>query len=245
MSLGTFIFGTPSKSQQGSTSSGSSSSTGSSQSSSDQSIAFSDLFQKLFGGASAAAQGVDTGALSGQAAQLFSGGTQFLDQLQDNGDTQQTQLDALQSGLENLYNNTLNPGITDAAVGGGTLGGARQGVAQGVAEGQIAQQFQQGAATIMANNRTADINAAGVGLNSLPGLYSLALSGANAGLAPYLTLAQIMGGPTTLTSSQSTGSSSSESSDMSSGWGNASGAQEGAGDLIAKIISSIGSVMGG
>jgi hypothetical protein len=214
-----------------------------SQQTSGQSIAYDELFRSLFGDASGATANAAAmaPALTGQAAQLFSGGVDFLGQLQGNpgsdylasrvngpDDAEAAQLDALKSGLGDLFRDELNPAITDAGVASGTLGGGRQGVAQGVAAGKIAQQYQTGAAQIMANSQAArdaaatnlnnsSIAAAGTGLGSLGSLFSLLQSGANAGIAPYLMLAQIMGGPTTLTQSQGTsfGDSSSSSYDSS------------------------------
>jgi hypothetical protein len=294
MSLSSFIFGSPSQqqSQQQSTSTGvssgfnssnsdsSSTSLSSGQSTSTQSIAFDQLFQQLFGNASnAAAQAAGaTPALSGDAAQLFSGGLDFLNQLTANPgsdyltgrvtgpDTAEAaQLDALKSGLGDLFKTQIDPSIVSHGVGAGTFGSARGGVAEGVAAGKIAQQFQQGAATIMSNSQNArdaaaeslnnsSIAGAGTGLGALGSLYGIAANGANAGLAPYLQLAQIMGGPTTLTNSQSTndassiaraissafGENSSYDTSSSTGTGSATGATEGFGDLLAKLIAATG-----
>ncbi len=121
------------------------------QSSSTQGIAFQDLFSQLYGGANAAAGLVNTQGLSATANQLFSGGTKFLDMLGGNpgtdalqariGDTsaRDAQLGALQSGLGDLFNEQLLPGITGQGVSTGTLGGSREAVAQSLAAKQVAQ----------------------------------------------------------------------------------------------------------
>jgi hypothetical protein len=203
---------------------------------STQNIAFADVFSRLFGGAegaAAAASGM-VPTFQGEAAQLFSGGINFLSQLQGGGpeadylaervsgpDTAaQAQIDALGGELGDFFNEQLLPGITGGGVATGTLGGSRQGVNTALAAKQVANQFVRGSASIlgasqaqrdaiattMAGNRTAS---AGAGLAALPGLLGLSSAGANASLSPYLALAQILGGPTVLTASQQFGQSTS------------------------------------
>lgn len=207
------------------------------QSTSAQSIAFEDLYQKLFGSATGAAASAAEAApiLQGQAAQLFSGGVDFLAQLQGGpgtdalaariGDTsaRDAQLEALQAGLGDLFNEELNPAITGRAVAAGQLGGGRQGVAQAQAAKAIAGQYAQGASSIIASDQAQRDQAAtslaglqqggaAAGLSALPGLFGVGQGAAMAGLAPYEALAQILGGPTVLTQGQSTqfGQSSSD-----------------------------------
>lgn len=225
--------------QSSSASLGSSFSEGSSQSSgqagSSQSIAFEELFRSLYGDAfkGAAAVSANTGILQGEAAQLFSGGTKFLDMLSggpanDYLDARLTgpdaaagaQLNALSSSLGDFFNEQLLPGIKGRGIAAGTYGGARTDVAESLAAKQVAGQFSQGAASILANSQaqrdaaaatrgTQQIQSASAGLTALPSLFQLAQGGANAALSPYLALAQILGGPTTLTQSQSSQSASS------------------------------------
>ena len=208
------------------------------QSTSAQGIAFQDLFAQLFGNASGAAGQAAEAApiLQGQAAQLFSGGVDFLSQLQNGGageaaltsrigDTsaRDAQLEALQSGLGDLFSEELNPAITGRAVAAGQLGGGRQGVAQGQAAKAIASQYAQGASSIIASDQAQRDQAAAqlaslqqggaaAGLSALPGLMGIGQAGSMAGLAPYEALAGILGGPTVLTQGQSSqfGESSSD-----------------------------------
>lgn len=205
-----------------------------SQSQSGQSIAFEDIFAQLFGNASSAAGGIDPSVLTGQANQLFSGGTDFLSQLQGGGVGQnfleeqlgenpllQENIDALGADLGDFFNNELLTGITSEAVAGGQLGGGRQGVAQGAAVESVARQFAQGsrdlrnadldrrtaaAGTLEANRA----NNANIGLASLPGLFGVAQGGQNATLSPFEQLSNILGGVTTTTDSSSTSFGNSE-----------------------------------
>lgn len=190
-----------------------------------QDIAFEDLFSKLYGGASAAAGGIDPSVLTDQANLLFSGGVGFLDKLGGGAETDylasrvsgespvlQEQIDALGGDIGEFFREEINPAITSEAVAGGTLGGGRQGVAQGQAAEAAAREFQRGAtslrsADIAARDAAAGtlgqqrIGAAGTGLAALPGLGNIADLGFGAELDPYTQLAAIMGGPTTLTQS--------------------------------------------
>lgn len=200
-----------------------------SQSTSD--VAFKDLFAQLYGGAATAAGGLAGTPIKSAADMLFSGGTQFLDQLgggagmdyltsrvKGESPVLQEQIDALGADLGSFFRDELNPAITSQAVGGGQLGGGRQGVAQGAAVGQVAKQFSQGATAL----RAADVQArdaaardltglrtgaAQVGLAGIPGLLQTAQTGALADLAPFQALAGILGGPTVVGQSSSFGSS--------------------------------------
>lgn len=199
------------------------------QSSSSQSIAFEDLFRELYGGAAGAAGKVAMLApgLTEQADMLFSGGLSFLDQLQGGPASEYTdarltdtsardaQLEALSEGLGALFRDELNPAISARHVATGTLGGRRQGVAQAQAAEGIARQYTQGAASILATDQAqrdavaqaamqSNVASATAGLGALPGLLGVAQGGFGAELAPYQALAQILGGPTVLGSSQST-----------------------------------------
>lgn len=196
-------------------------------SSADQRVAFEDLFAQLYGGASSAAAGIDTGAIGGAAKQLFSGGLSFLQTLQANpgaealaaraGDTtaRDAQLDVLKTGLGDLFNEQLMPGVTSLGVSTGTLGGSRDAVARAQAAKAVAGQYATGAAQILASDQAGrdaaagklgdlTVAGAGTGLSALDSIYGLAQGGELAGLSPYQALAQILGGPTVLGSSQST-----------------------------------------
>lgn len=198
-------------------------------------IAFEDIFASLYGNASGAASRMATAApgFSEQAQQLFSGGVGFLDSL-GGGDPYlegrvggagdallEEQIGALGEDLGAFFREELNPAITARAVGGGTLGGGRQGVAQGRATAAVGEQFRRGVTDL----RTADQaqrdaaagtllqsrnQAAGIGLDALPGLASVAQTGFGAELAPWEALAGILGGPTTLAGSEQYSQSTSE-----------------------------------
>lgn len=200
------------------------------QSTSGQSVAFQDLYNQLYGGATSAAGALaqNTGQLSNAASMLFSGGTDFLSQLGGGGagneflTNQLTddsalngQIGALGTDLGNFFNQQLLPGITSDSVGNGSLGGGRQGVAQGLAAQSVANSFASQSATLRANDlQSKDVAAQALmtnqtqsdatGLSALPSLYNLASSGFGASLQPYQTLSSILGGPTTLANSQST-----------------------------------------
>lgn len=192
--------------------------------SSNQAIAFEDLYKQLYGGAAGAAGNVAMQAPQLQAAaqQLFTGGSQFLQSLNGNAGTnyQEQRLNgpspvediiaSMKTDAASLFTDNLNPAITANAVAGGNLGGGRQGIAQGLAQSQVANDFTRNAAAlrysdvqskdaIAANVAGNSIAAAGTGLGSLPGMLDILERGQNAELAPYSSLASIMGGPTTLT----------------------------------------------
>lgn len=201
---------------------------GTSQSQSGQTIAFEDLFKQLYGNASGAADSVAMQApeLKAAASQLFTGGSQFLQTLGGNAGTHYMDerltgaspvediIASMKTDAASLFTDELNPAIISRAVAGGTLGGGRQGVAQGVAQAKVANDFTRNAAALrysdvqqkdqiaqtVAGN---SIAAASTGLGALPGMLDLLERGQNAELAPYASLANILGGPTTLTESSS------------------------------------------
>jgi len=218
---------------------GVSSSLGGGQSTTTQGIAFEDLFSRLYGGASNAADVAvaNAGELGQAARQLFTGGTGFLDQLRGGADTDYLtsrlggnpqlgeQISALGSDIGQFFREQLNPTITGNAVAAGALGGGRQGVAQGKAADVAAKQFTQGATalraqdlasrdTAAANLATARTSAATGALSQLPALFGLAQGGANAALSPYAALAGILGGPTVLSQSQATNFQQASSEDI-------------------------------
>lgn len=201
-------------------------------------VAFSDIFASLYGNASGAAgrMAAQAPGFSEQAQQLFSGGMSFLDELGGGSDyldsrlssenpVLQQQIDALGGDLGKFFREELNPAITSSAVMSGTLGGGRQGVAQGKATEAVGREFQRGAlelraadvasrdaiASTLLANRT---QAAGAGLNALPGLAGIAEAGFGAELAPWEALAGILGGPTTLAGSEQSSFSQSTAEDI-------------------------------
>lgn len=173
---------------------------GSSVGGSSQSIAFEDLYKKLYGDASGAAAGVDTGAISTQAKQLFTSGTGFLDTLSNVGSdaTTNAKLGVLKSTLGDFFTEQLMPGVTRGGVSTGTLGGSRDAVATAQAAKAVAGQFATGAADILGQQDQAKIQASGTGLSALQSLLGIGSAGETAGLQPYEALSQILGGPTTL-----------------------------------------------
>ncbi len=127
---------------------------------------------------------------------------------------------ALGEDLGQFFNEQLLPGITSEAVGGGQLGGGRQGVAQGKAIESVGREFRRGSLEI----RNADLrqrteaatalsaqklSASQAGLTGVRQQFDLANAATLAPFSPFLTLAQILGSPTTLTESQSTAKSKS------------------------------------
>ncbi len=197
-------------------------------SSSEDTVAFEDIFARMFGGAEGAAGGLDPSMLTEAANQLFSGGMGFMDQiggdagseylegrLSGENEVLQQQIDLMGEDLGKFFNEELLPGITSEAVGGGQLGGGRQGVAQGQAIDAVGEQFTRGVSQLRTGDIASRDAAAGVlsqnaisgataGLQGIPALAGVADMGFGAGLAPYERLAAIMGGPTTLTSAGST-----------------------------------------
>jgi len=218
---------------------GVSSSLGGGQSTTTQGIAFEDLFQRLYGGASTAADTAiaNAGELGTAARQLFTGGQGFLDQLRGGADTAYLeqrlggnpqlgeQISALGSDIGEFFRTEINPTIRGNAVAAGGLGGGRQGVAQGLAANAAAKQFTQGATalraqdlasrdTAAANLASARTSAATGALSQIPALFGLAQGGANAALSPYAALAGILGGPTVLSQSQATNFQQATSEDI-------------------------------
>lgn len=195
---------------------------------STQDIAFEDLFAQLYGGATGAATKTIAQApeLAQAARSLFTGGTKFLQTMgQDAGSNYLTerisgtnpelekQIALLKEDTGRLFSEQLNPAITSRAVAGGTLGGGRQGVAQGLATEAAANQFVRGATALRSEDlarRDAaagqiaanSLTAASTGLGALPTLLDITERGQNAELGVYSSLASILGGPTTLTTSQ-------------------------------------------
>jgi len=214
-------------------------------SSTGQTIAFSDIFSRLFSGAEGATANVAGNLPEFQAAasSLFTGGTQFLDNLAGPNAGSQYQADrlsgngvldeqigALQDDLGRLFQEELLPGIKSNSVRSGSLGGSRQGVAQGLAAEGIARQFAQGSTALRAEDQAArdaiasDYSSgvregSALGLGNLTNVLGLAEAGATSDLLPFEALAKILGPTTTLTDSlsvsQSSGSSKATSTSKS------------------------------
>lgn len=204
---------------------------------SNQSIAFADTYSNLYGNATNAANTAvnNSAALTNASQQLFTGGTQFLqslgndqgsqylnDRLSANNPVLEQQIAELQEDTGRLFREELNPAITSRNVAGGTYGGGRQGVAQGMATEVAAREFTKGAtalrsADIAARDSAAQsvaqntINAASTGLGAIPSLLETLQQGNNAELNVYSQLSSILGGPSTLTTSQSSSESLAES----------------------------------
>lgn len=221
-----------------------------SSSSSTQNIAFEDLFANLYGNASGAAGRAVAGAndLGTAAFQLFTGGNQFLeslgndagseylkDRLNANNPVIEQQIADLQRDTGRFFNEELNPAITSRAVAGGTYGGGRQGIAQGLAAERAAQAFTQGATALRAEDvksrdavaqsiATNTLSAASTGIGSLPTLLDTLQRGNRSELGIYADLASILGGPTTLTTSESLAQSLAKAygENQSSGYGRSS-----------------------
>jgi len=205
-----------------------------SQSASGQTVFNSDLITQLMQKAGAAAGTATASApdITAAAKQLFTGGSSFLSGLLTQNDAgsgflrdslndssvADAQIAQLQKDTGELFTDQFNPAITADAVSSGNLGGGRQGVAQGMAMDSLAKQFgaqavqirtanqaqKQAAATTIAGN---SLGAASTGLGALPSMLSVLTAGNNADLDVYGKLAQIYGGPTTLSSSESTSAS--------------------------------------
>lgn len=205
-----------------------------------QSIAFEDVFAKLYGNAEDTAANLDPSLLTDASNQLFAGGTDFLssiggdvgsafleNRLSGDSGVLDAQMGQLQSDIGDLFREELLPGITSEAVGAGQLGGGRQGVAQGKALDAASDAFTAGAVDLRARDQAQlDSIASGVagrtiqgaeaGIAGLAPLAGVAEMGFGADLAGMERLAAILGGPTTLTQqeSASTGTSFSNAMDF-------------------------------
>lgn len=209
----------------------------SSQSSSSQDVFAADVFRRLFAGAGNVAGEIDTAGLTGAANRLFSGGTGFLSDLQSvsagddvsgrflserisGGGFADENIAALSEDLGQFFNEELLPGISSGAQVAGQLGGGRQGVAEGKAVESVGREFRRGAVDIRNRDLRERTEAAGqlagqrlsastAGLTGVQQQFDLAHATTLAPFSPFLTLAQILGRPTTLTESQSSAESES------------------------------------
>jgi hypothetical protein len=223
--------------------SGTASSVDSSVGISNQSVFGSDLFNTLYGGAMGAsgqvAQKLPT--FQGDAQSLFSGGTDFLSSLKGDAGSDymgnrlsgsdnilQQQISGLGSDLGKFYNEQLLPGIASESIGNGMLGGGRDQIAQGTAAGEVARQFGQGVTalrsanqgqldTLATNYSAGRTAAAGVGLGNLSNVLGLSEANLKSDMLPSQLMAQILGGPTTLTDSLQVSSGSSQAENKTKG----------------------------
>lgn len=172
---------------------------------SQQNVFGGDIFRQLFGGAGQVASQLagQTGGLTAAANQLFGTGNQFLQNLGQIGSqaSQQAQIGQLGTDIGQFFNEQILPGIGRQAQAVGGLGGSRQDVAQGAAAGQALNAFQRGAVDIGARAQGQQLQAAQTGLSFLPQQFGLAQAGFGAAFSPFAQLAEILGGPTALTSS--------------------------------------------
>lgn len=118
---------------------------------------------------------------------------------------------SLQAGLGQLFREEINPAITSRAVAAGGLGGGRQGVAQGVAAGQLGQAYTQGLGDITARANQTALGAASVAPQLADARYRASVQPTMAGLDPLARLAQILGAPTVLSTTEDRASSDSKS----------------------------------
>lgn len=201
-------------------------------SSSSQAIAFEDFYQQLYGKASGVADSaINSNILNDAAKTLFTGGSNFLKSMgMDEGSEYlksrltgenpavEDAIRKVQADTGRLFNEEFLPAITTDNVAGGTLGGSRQGVAQGLATREAGRLFTDAATDIRfrdINSRDAaagtiaqnTLTAANTGLGSLPSLLGILDAGNTSELGILQRLSQIMGGPSTLTESESFGSS--------------------------------------
>lgn len=201
------------------------------ESSSSQSIAFQDLFAQLYGNASGATANMARAApgFADDARALFTGGSKFLEGLADGGPERaylesrvsggnpllEDQIGALGEDVGEFLNESVLPGITSQGVQAGSIGGSRNQLARSNAGRDALRTFTRGATDLRSADmsardqaagalQTARIGSAGTAFAGLPSLYGVAEGGFSAGIAPYESLAGILGGPTTLTEGRST-----------------------------------------
>lgn len=220
---------------------GASSSLDRSRTSTDQNIAFEDVFARMFGRATNAAdRAVDaSGGVSDAAGLLFNSGTGVIDRLSGGGagaeflegrlsgtDVADAQIGRLSTELERFLTEDANRAITSGGVAAGTFGGTRGEVREGIALRGATEALALGTTDILKNEQAARDSAAGVLLGSetdrgatalagLPGLAGLAELGANAELSPLMALSGIIGPQTALTTSRGTSFGTSQSEQLS------------------------------
>lgn len=180
------------------------------------------FLQSMYGQASGmvnpgATQAAAQGASNFNAPHL-QGGMQNLSGLMDTQGQIGAQTASLQSGLAQLFNEQMMPGIQSNSMMAGGFGGGRQGVAEGVGMGQIGQAFTQGLGDIVARANQTALGAGGMMPGMAQGLFANAIAPTTAGLDPLAQLAQIIGSPTLLSQSAQQSSGQSTSSGSSGGF---------------------------
>lgn len=191
-----------------------------------QTIAFEDVFARLFGNAEDVAGSLDASMLTDAANQLFGAGTDFIDMI--GGDAGSAflesrlgagdellneQIGLLQEDVGRLFSEELNPAIEAEAVAGGALGGGRQGVAQAGAIDTAAREFRRGAKALRSEDMSRkdaiaqqlmqqNMMKSQTGISALPQLLALAESQMSAEFLPEMMLAQILGPMQALTESE-------------------------------------------
>lgn len=194
-------------------------------------LAFSDLYEQMYGAAGGVAgQMAQNPFLSDTANQLFASGSNILgglqqdagskyltDVLTSNGNVDE-QIGLLGQDINKFLSEGALPSLRRTAMGAGQLGGSRQGVGEGIAISEATNSFARGAADIRNQNLNRQLQAGGqlssqnlagaqIGLQGNESLYGLANQGFMSQLSPYGALASIMGDKTTLGSSLSSSSS--------------------------------------
>jgi hypothetical protein len=211
-----------------------SSSLGYGQSTSTSNIAFADLFKQLYSGASAKAFSLADSFSNADARSLFNGGTDLLKSLQKGpadeylssrltgaNEALESQIASLKNDAGDVFSNKILPALTRRGIGSGTFGGSRGAIAEGQAAGELGRGLMSTIGGLRSNDmnardslaqfmNTSQLARTQTGLSALPGLFDLQQGSQLGALAPYQSLAQILGGPTVLSDAQSTNSSISD-----------------------------------
>lgn len=134
--------------------------------------------------------------------QRAQGGSPYLDQ----------QISGLGADLGQFYRQQLLPGIASQAGLAGQFGGSRQGIAAGMAGQEVARQFAQGATNLRQADYGQGLQAAGMlgGLSNdylgqMGNIYGMGMNPYMAPWMPLMNFSQIVGAPTVLGSTSSSG----------------------------------------
>ena len=196
-------------------------------------VAFDDVFARLFGSAESVAANLDPSLLTSAANTLFSGGSEFLagiggdagtefltERLSSGNELLESEIALLGEDIGRFLETEVAPGIRSSAIQAGSFGGGRQGVAEGEASRAAIEQFTRGASALRSEDLArrdaiagslADRDLAGrqLGVSALPGLAGIAELGFGAEFEPILRLASVLGDPTVLGQSDTIGAGSS------------------------------------
>ena len=172
-----------------------------------------DLWSKQAGQVGPAAQSMAGGIMGGLGGygspmsnpafqnlqQRAQGGSPFLNQ----------QIQGLGSDIGQFFQQQIMPGIASQAGQAGQFGGSRQGIASGMAGQDALRQFSQGATNLRQADYGQGLQAAGMlgGLSNdylgqMGNIYNLGMSPFSAQWMPLQNMANIIGNPTVLGSSQ-------------------------------------------